>query len=76
MNWYILVQTGMYWVFILIVPSLPHAEVTRLLCPHHKGTGSSHPIRFRGPDLWYQMVLVDTTVEQSLVSSSGGTRGT
>ncbi len=28
-----------------------------------------------GPDLWYQMALVDTTVEQSLVSSAEGTRG-
>ena len=36
---------------------------------------SPHPIRVRGPDLWYQMALVDTTVEQSLVSSAGGTRG-
>jgi hypothetical protein len=28
-----------------------------------------------GPDLWYQMALVDTTVKQSLVSSAEGTRG-
>ncbi len=27
------------------------------------------------PDLWYQMALVDTTVEQSLVSFGEGTRG-
>ncbi len=28
-----------------------------------------YPIRVGGPDLWYPMALVDTTVEQSLVSS-------
>jgi hypothetical protein len=27
--------------------------------PHHKGAGSPHPIRVSGPDLWYQMALVD-----------------
>jgi hypothetical protein len=53
-------------------------EMTKLLCPHHEGAGSPHPIRVGGPDLWYQMALVDTTVEQSLslVSSVEGTRGT
>ena len=53
-------------------------EMTKLLCPHHEGAGSPHPIRVGGPDLWYQMALVDTTVEQSLslVSSAEGTRGT
>ncbi len=51
----------------------PHAEVTKLLCPHHEGAGSPHPVRVRGPDLWHQMALVvDTTVEQSLVSSAQG----
>ena len=56
--------------------------MTKLLCPHHEGAGSPHPIRMEGPDLWYQKALVDTTVEQSLVSSAardspvpGGTRG-
>ena len=58
---------------IFIAPS--HAEATKLLCPHHKGVGAPPPIRVGGPDLWYQMALVDTTVEQSLVSSAGGTRG-
>ena len=53
----------------------PHMEMTKLLCPHHEGAGSPHPIRVGGPDLWYQMALVDTTVEQSLVSSAEGTRG-
>ena len=53
----------------------PPQGVTKLLCPHHEGAGYPHPIRVRGPDLWYQMALVDTTVEQSLVSSAGGTRG-
>jgi hypothetical protein len=53
----------------------PHVEVTKLFCPHHKGAGSPHPIRGGGADLWYQMALVDTTVEQSLVSSAEGTRG-
>jgi hypothetical protein len=50
---------------------------TRLLCPHHKGASSPHPIRVRRPDLWYQIAFVDsdTTVEQSLVSSAGGARG-
>ncbi len=55
----------------------PHAEVTKLLCPHHEDAGSPHPVRVGGPespDLWYQVALVDTTVEQSLVSSAG-TRG-
>ena len=50
-------------------------EMTKLLCPHREGAGSPHPIRVGGPDLWYQMALVDTTVEQSLVSSAEGTRG-
>jgi hypothetical protein len=45
--------------------------VTKLLCPSHKGTCSPHPIRVRGPDLWYQIALVDTTVEQSLIISAG-----
>ena len=53
----------------------PHMEMTKLLCPHREGAGSPHPIRVGGPDLWYQMALVDTTVEQSLVSSAEGTRG-
>ena len=53
----------------------PLAEVTKLLCPHHEGAGAPHPFRVGGPDLWYQMTLVDTTVEQSLVSSAGGARG-
>jgi hypothetical protein len=53
----------------------PHAEVTKLLCPHHEGAGSAHPIRVGGAALWYQMALVDTTVEQSKVSSAEGTRG-
>jgi hypothetical protein len=56
---------------------LLHVRVyfTKLLCPHHEGAGGPHPIRVGWPDLWYQMVLVDTTVEQSLASSAGGTRG-
>ncbi len=55
----------------------PHAEVTKLLCPHHEGACAPHPIRAGGPDLWYQpeMALVDTTVEQSLISSAGGDEG-
>ena len=52
----------------------PLAEVTKLLCPHHEGAGAPHPFRVGGPDLWYQMTLVDTTVERSLVSSAGGAR--
>ncbi len=44
------------------------AHTTRALAP-------PHPIRVGGPDLWYQMALVDTTVEQSLVSSAEVTRG-
>jgi hypothetical protein len=43
----------------------PHEGETKLFCPQHKGAGSPHPIRVGGPDLWYQMALVDTTVEQS-----------
>jgi hypothetical protein len=50
-------------------------EVTKLLCPHHEGAGAPHPIRAGGPDLWYQMALVDTTVEQSLISSAGWDEG-
>ncbi len=53
----------------------PHAEATKLLCPHHEGAGFPPPIRVGGPDLLYQMALVDTTVEQSLISSAEGTRG-
>ncbi len=53
---------------------LVHLEVTKLLCPHHEGAGCPHPVREGGPDLWYQMALVDTTVERSLVSSAEGTR--
>jgi hypothetical protein len=62
-------------VINFIAPSHPHAEVTKLLCPHHEGAGAPHPIRAGGPDLWYQMALVDTTVEQSLISSAGGDEG-
>ncbi len=58
-----------------IAPSHPLAEVTKLLCPHHEGASAPHPIRAGGPDLWYQMALVDTTVEQSLISSAGGDEG-
>jgi hypothetical protein len=47
----------------------PQAEVTKLVCAQYKGAGSPHPIRVGGPDLWYQMALVNTTVKQSLVSS-------
>ncbi len=32
---------------IFIAPSHPQAEATKLLCPHHKGAGSPHPIRVR-----------------------------
>ena len=53
----------------------PHAKVTKLLCPHHEDAGSPHPVRVGGPDLWYQMALMDTTVEQGLVSFVEGTRG-
>jgi hypothetical protein len=60
---------------LFIAPSHPYAEATKLLCPHHKGAGSPHPIRVGGPDLWYQMALVDTMVEQSLISSAGGEPG-
>jgi hypothetical protein len=57
--------------FLYIYCTQPsHAEVTKLLCPHHEGACSPHPIRVGGPDLWYQMALVDTTAEQSLVSSA------
>jgi hypothetical protein len=38
----------------------------------HEGAGAPHPIRAGGPDLWYQMALVDTTIKQSLISSAGG----
>ncbi len=68
----IMTTRGNVEAYIFVAPSHPHAEATKLLCPHHKGAGSPHPIRVRGPDLWYQMALVDTTVEQSLVSSAGG----
>ncbi len=50
-------------------------RATKLLCPHHKGTAPHHPRRVEGPDLLCQMALVDTMVEQSLVSSAGGTSG-
>ncbi len=37
------------WILrIFIAPSHPHAEVTKLLCPHHEGAGAPHPIRARG----------------------------
>ena len=43
--------------------------------PTPRGRRLPHPVRVGGPDLWYQMALVDTMVEQSLVSSAEGTRG-
>ncbi len=54
----------------------PRAEETKLFGPHHEGAGSPHNIRvtMKGPELWYQMALVDTTVEQSLASSADGPR--
>jgi hypothetical protein len=60
------------YFFIFYCTQPPHVEVTKLLCPHHEGAGAPYPIRAGGADLWYQMVLVDTTVEQSLISSAGG----
>ncbi len=53
-----------------------HARATKLLCPHHKGAGSRHPITVGWPDLWYQMALVDTTVEQSFGLLCGRNQGT
>jgi hypothetical protein len=47
----------------------PHTEMTKLLCPHHEGAGSPHPIRVGGPDLWYQMALVDTNYSVQQQSS-------
>ena len=64
-----------YLLLLIYCTQPPHEEVTKLLCPHHEGAGSPHPIRMKGPDLWYQIALVDTTVEQSLVSSAGGDQG-
>ncbi len=64
----------MQTIFIIIIVSYiyctqpPHAEVTKLVCPNHEGAGAPHPIRAGG----YQMALVDTTGEQSLISSAGG----
>ncbi len=45
-------------------------EMTKLLCPHREGAGSPHPIRVGGPDLWYQMALVDTTAWSRCPSDS------
>jgi hypothetical protein len=55
----------------------PSAEVTKLFGPQHEGADSSHNIRItvKGPDLWYQLALADTTVGQSLASSAGWTKG-
>ncbi len=49
----------------------PHAEVTKLLCPHHEGAGSPHPIRVEGPDLWYQIALVDTAKTRKITLKKG-----
>ena len=65
---------GNSWPMFFHCTQPPLAEVTKLLCPHHEGAGAPHPFRVGGPDLWYQMTLVDTTVERSLVSSAGGAR--
>ncbi len=47
-------------IYIMIIfhcTQPPHAAMTKLLCPHHEGAGSPHPIRVGGPDLWYLMAL-------------------
>ncbi len=72
-------RTPLLWsqlqLHYFIAPSHPHAESTKLFCPHHEGAGAPYPIRAGGPDLWYQMALVDTPVEQSLISFAGGDEG-
>ncbi len=47
----------------------PYAVAIKLLCPHHEGAGAPHPIRVGGPDLWYQMAFVDTTVDHQGTSA-------
>ncbi len=42
----------------------PHAEATKLLCPHHEGASAPHLIRVVGADQWYQ-------TRMALVSAAG-----
>ncbi len=61
-------------IYNLLHPATPRGGDQAVL-PTPRGRRLLHPIRVGGPDLWYQMALGDTTVEQSLVSSMWGTRG-
>ncbi len=54
-------------LFIFIAPSHPPRGGDQAVMPTPRGRLLPHPIRVRGPDLWYQMALVDTTVEQILI---------
>jgi len=57
-----------------IAPSPPFRDDQAVDAHTTRAPAPIQPIRVEGPDLWSQMELVDTMIEQSLVSSTGGAR--
>jgi hypothetical protein len=57
-----------------IAPSPPFRDDQAVNAHTTRAPAPIQPIRVEGPDLWSQMELVDTMIEQSLVSSTGGAR--
>ncbi len=64
-----------YMIQLFIASSHPHMGATKLYAHITGALAPPYPSGWWGGELWYQMALVDTTVEQSLVSSAGGARG-
>ncbi len=46
--WILLSDWYLVWHYNIYCTQPPHAEVTKLLCPHHEGTCSPHPVRVGG----------------------------
>ncbi len=58
-----------------IAPSHPWPRLPSCYVHTTRVQAHPNPIKVGGPDLWYQMELVDSTVEQSMISSAGGGAG-
>ena len=61
-------------VHYFIAPSRPSRSDQAVNAHTTRAQAPPYPIRVGGPDLWYQMRLGDTTVEQSLASQARGAR--
>ncbi len=72
---YILHHTHVHaWYINFIAPSPPFRGDQPVNAHTTRAPARIQPIRVEWPDLWSQMELVDTMIEQSLVSSTGGAR--